>query len=131
MSRLELSAHMKIRPGQLDGFKKQAAELIRLAQERDTQTLRYDWFISRDGAECEVREAYASSEGLIEHSAHIAEARNRLFAEFAEDHVMTAYGEPSPELFAMVEAMQKAGHVKITWFSFLQGLQLPAYASSV
>jgi quinol monooxygenase YgiN len=126
MSRLELSAHMKIRPGKLDGFKEQAAELIRLAREKDTRTLRYDWFISRDGAECEVREAYESSEGLIEHQAHIAEARTKLFTEFAEDHVMTAYGEPSPELFDMVEAMQKAGHVKITWFSFFQGLEAPS-----
>lgn len=126
MSRLELSAHMKVRPGQLDGFKKQAAELIRLAREKDTRTLRYDWFISRDGAECEVREAYESSEGLIEHSAHIGEARNKLFAEFAEDHFMTVYGEPSPELFDMVEAMRKAGHVRVTWFSFFQGLEAPA-----
>jgi hypothetical protein len=38
---------------------------------------------------------------------------------------MTAYGEPSTELFEMVEAMQKAGHVKVTWFSFLQGLESP------
>jgi quinol monooxygenase YgiN len=127
MSRLELSAHVKIRPGQLDGFKKQAAEIIRLAKELDTRTLRYDWYISRDGTECEVKEAYESSEGLIEHQTHIAEARNKLFAEFASDHVMTAYGEPSPELFDMVEAMQKAGHVKITWFTFFQGLEAPAH----
>ncbi len=125
MSRLEMSAHLKIRPGQLEGFKQQAAEMLRLTKEKDTKTLRYDWFISRDGTECEVREAYESSEGLIEHQNHVAEARNKIFAEFAEDHVMTGYGEPSPELFNMVEAMQKAGHVKITWFSFLQGLEQP------
>ena len=29
MARLELSAHMTVRPGCLEGFKKQAAELIR------------------------------------------------------------------------------------------------------
>lgn len=33
----ELSAHMTIRPGQLEGFKQQAAEIIRLTQENDTQ----------------------------------------------------------------------------------------------
>ena len=60
MRHFELSAHMTIRPGQLEGFKRQAAEIIRLSRERDTQTLRYDWFITNDGTECEVRELYAS-----------------------------------------------------------------------
>jgi hypothetical protein len=69
-SQLELHAHLKIRPGQLDGFKKQAAE--------------------------------------------------------CEDHFMTFYGEVSPELFDMGEAMQKAGHVRVTWFDFFQGLESPA-----
>ena len=57
MSNLELSAHMTVRPGCLEGFKKQAAECIRLTKEKDTHTLRYDWFLSTDGTECEVREA--------------------------------------------------------------------------
>jgi quinol monooxygenase YgiN len=126
MSRLEVIAHLKVRPGQLDGFKRQAAELVRLANEQDTGTLRYDWFLSRDGSECEVHEAYESSESMMEHAAHIAEARNTMFAEYAEDHVVKVFGEPSPQFFAMVEGMQKAGHVTVTWFSFLQGLESPA-----
>jgi len=48
MAPLELSAHMTVRPGCLDGFKKHAAELIRITKEKDTQTLRYDWFLSLD-----------------------------------------------------------------------------------
>ena len=128
-NQLELHAHLKIRPGQLEGFKKQAAECMRVAREVDTWTLRYDWFISSDGTQCEVHEAYVNSEGMIEHSHNIGEARGKLFAEFAEfaeDHFMTFYGEVSQELFDMVEAMQKAGHVRVTWFSFLQGLESPA-----
>ena len=57
MSMLEVSARVKVRPGQLEGFKRQAAEIVRLARERDTGTLRYDWFLSSDGTQCEVREA--------------------------------------------------------------------------
>ena len=76
---LEVSAMMKVREGKLQGFKKQAAEIIRLAKEKDTKTLRYDWFLSRDETECEVREAYESSEGLIEHRMHIVEALKKLF----------------------------------------------------
>jgi len=41
MSHFELHAHLKIRPGQLEGFKAQAAELIRITREQDTKTLRY------------------------------------------------------------------------------------------
>src|SRR4051794_4814208 len=95
---LEVSAMMKVRAGKLQGFKQQAAEIIRLAKERDTKTLRYDWFLSKDGTECEVREAYESSEGLIEHRMHIVEALKKLFNECAEDHAVRIFGDLSPQL---------------------------------
>ena len=82
MSHLELSAHMTVRAGCLEGFKKQAAELIRITKEQDTRTLRYDWFLSSDGTECEVREAYTGPEGLIEHNTHIFEDRDKLFMPY-------------------------------------------------
>ena len=90
MAILELGAHMTVRPGQLEGFKKQAAECIRITKEKDTQTLRYDWFLSLDGTQCEVREAYTGPDGLIEHNRHILEARTTLFKDFADDHFMRA-----------------------------------------
>ena len=63
---LEFSAHMTVRPAQLDGFTKQASECIRLTREHDTRTLRYDWFLSSDGTECEVREAYLDAQGRLD-----------------------------------------------------------------
>ena len=57
MSSLEVSARMTVRTGKLEGFKKQAAECIRQTEEKDTKTLRYDWFLSTDETECEIREA--------------------------------------------------------------------------
>jgi len=118
MAHLEASAHMTVRPGCLEGFRKQAAECIRITKEKDTRTLRYDWFISTDGTTCEVREAYTGPEGLIEHNAHIIEARTRLFRDFADGHFMTFYGEPSAELLDLL----KAHAVGFKWFSFAQGL---------
>ena len=118
MSNLELSAHMTVRPGCLEGFKKQAAECIRLTKEKDTRTLRYDWFLSTDGTECEVREAYTGPEGLIEHNMHILEARTKLFEGYADNHFMTVYGEPSKPLLDLLKA-HAAGQ---KWFVFLQGL---------
>ena len=119
MSQLELIAHLKIRPGQLEGFKAQAAEILRLAREQDTQTLRYDWFINEEGMECEVHEAYRSEQGLMEHNQHIMEARARLFEEYAYDHRMSAFGEISPQLRSLFE--KHAGGVRA--FLYLQGLE--------
>ena len=119
MALLELSAHMTVRHGCLDGFKKQAAELIRITQEKDTHTLRYDWFLSLDETECEVREAYTGPEGLIEHNRHILDARTKLFRDYADNHFMTVYGEVSAPLLNLLKT-HAVGH---KWFSFLQGLE--------
>ena len=118
MAILELSAHMTVRPGQLEGFRKQAAECIRITKEQDTRTLRYDWFLSSDATECEVREAYTAPEGLIEHNSHILEARTKLFNDYADGHFMTVYGAPSPLLLDLLKTHQ----VGFKWFQFLQGL---------
>ena len=117
----EVKARLKIREGELEGFKRQAAEVMRLAREKDTKTVRYDWFISDDGVQCEVRESYLDADGLLEHNEHVRAARDQLFRDFAYDHDMTIYGEPSPALAALMERM--AGHVQFSRYSLLQGLE--------
>jgi quinol monooxygenase YgiN len=119
MPTLEVFAHLTVRPGQLEGFKKQAAECIRITKEKDTRTLRYDWFLTSDGTECEVHEAYSDPEGLIEHNTHILEARTKLFKDYADNHFMTVYGEPSQPLLDLF----KAHRVGFKWFQFVQGLE--------
>ena len=119
MGALELSAHLTVRPGCLEGFKKQAAELIRITKEQDTRTLRYDWFLSMDGTECEVREAYTGPEGLIEHNTHVLDARTKLFKDYADNHFMTVYGEPSQKLIDLLNAHR----VGFKWFCFVRGLE--------
>ena len=118
MGHLEVHAHLKIRPGQLEGFKAQAAEIIRLTRERDTQTIRYDWFINEDGTECEVHETYVSGQGLVEHNAHVMEARALLFEKYAYGHRMTAFGEVSEELRKLAD--KHAGGIAV--YSLLRGL---------
>jgi quinol monooxygenase YgiN len=116
----EVTARLRIREGEFDGFKEQAAEMMRQTREKDTKTLRYDWFISEDGTHCEVREGYEDADGLLEHAHHVAEAREKLFRDFAYDHDMTLYGEPSPALAELLERL--AGHVTFDRYSLLQGL---------
>ena len=119
MGHLEVCAHLTVRPGCLEGFKQQAGELVRITKERDTRTLRYDWFLSTDGTECEVREAYTGPEGLIEHNTHVLEARTKLFRDYADNHFMTLYGELSQPLLDLL----KAHGVGFTWFTFVLGLE--------
>lgn len=119
MSHLEVHAHLKVRPGQLEGFKAQAAELVRITREQDTKTLRYDWFLKEDGTECEVHETYVDEEGLFEHNLHVLEARSVLFRDFAFDHRMTVFGEISPQLRDLT--IKHAGGIGV--YSFLRGLE--------
>jgi quinol monooxygenase YgiN len=116
----EVMARLKIREGELDGFKQQAAEVMRLARELDTKTLRYDWFINAAQTECEVREVYLDADGLLEHNHHVREARDKLFRDHAYGHDMTIYGEPSPALAQLIERM--AGHVAFHRYVLWQGL---------
>lgn len=122
MSHLEVHAHLKIREGQLEGFKEQAAELIRITREQDTKTLRYDWFIKEDGSECEVHEAYVNEEGLFEHNRHVMAAREILFRNFAFDHRMSVFGDVSPQLRELT--IKHAGGINV--YAFFHGLEAAA-----
>jgi quinol monooxygenase YgiN len=115
----EVAAHMRVRPGRLEQFQAQAAELMRLTRQLDTQTLRYDWFLSEDCAECDVREAYVCEAGLFEHNAHVREARDQLFRDAADNHVMTVYGEASPQLVDLLRAHAAGAR----WLRYFQGLE--------
>jgi hypothetical protein len=100
MGFLEVIAHAKVRPGQLEGVKAQAAEIVRLTRERDSHTLRCDWFLSGDGTECEV-----------------------LFRDYAYDHRSTVYGEVSEDFINLIKARMGAAP---STFSFVQGLEKSA-----
>jgi quinol monooxygenase YgiN len=123
MDHLEVIAHVKVRPGQLEGFKAQAAEIVRLTREQDTHTQRCDWYLSQDGTECEVHEMFPDEQGLLEHNMHIMEARTILFRDYAYDHQSTLYGEVSQNFLALVN--QRMGAAPAV-FSFLQGLEKSA-----
>jgi hypothetical protein len=56
---------------------------------------------------------------LVEHNAHIREARDQLFRDVADNHLMTVYGEASQQL---VDLMHKHA-AGARWLCFLQGLE--------
>jgi quinol monooxygenase YgiN len=117
---IEVSVRMKVRDGQLAGLEEQATKCIEQTRERDTMTLRYDWFLNDDGTRCEIREAYVDSDGVIEHRIeNVRDATNELLSKFADDPVVTVYGDASPKL---VEFGNARMGVSIRWFSFLGGV---------
>ena len=122
MGTLEVTARLTIRPGELAGFKAQAAEIMRLTRELDTKTLRYDWFIDEDAMQCEVHEVYQSEEGLFEHSMHIMEPRAVMFERYASGHRMSFFGPISQRLVDLAHQHADESHQ----YSFLQGLDQPA-----
>jgi quinol monooxygenase YgiN len=122
MGNLEVIARLTIRPGQLEGFKRQASEIMRLTRELDTKTLRYDWFIDEDAMQCEVHEVYESEEGLFEHSMHIMEPRALMFEKYASGHRMSFFAPISSRLVDIAHQHADEAHM----YSFLQGLTQPA-----
>ena len=123
MAYLEVIARAKVRPGQLEGVKALAAEIVRVTREQDTHTLRCDWFINEDGTECEVHEMFSDEQGLIEHKMHTMEATGRLFRDYAYDHRSTLYGEVSENFLHLVKERMGAAPAV---FAFLQGLERTA-----
>ncbi len=123
MDNLEVIARMKIRPGQLEGFKSQMAEILRVTREQDTHTLRCDWFINEDGTGCEVHELFPNEQGLIEHKMNTMEATAVFFRDYAFDHHSAIYGEVSQDFVNLVKERMGAAPAV---FSFLQGLERAA-----
>ncbi len=118
MSNLQVSAKMRIREGVLEGFKRHAAECVQRVKEKDPGTLQYDWFISTDNTECEIRETYENSEAFLAHLSNLSEQLQILYEEFASDHSVIIYGDPSAELLEKI----KVRGVDTKFFSFLHGL---------
>lgn len=118
MGNLEVIAHVKIRPGHLEGFKTQVAEILRVTREQDTHTLRSDWFVNADGTEAEVHETFSDEEGLVEHSMHIMGARAVLFRDYAYDHHATIYGQVSQKFIDM--ATERMGAPTV--YTYLEGI---------
>jgi len=122
MENLEVIVRFKVRPGQLEGVKTQAAEILRATRAQDKHTLRCDWFVNEDGTECEVHEVFTDEQGLIEHKMNTMEPTTILFRDFAFDHQSNLYGEVSQDFVKLVT--ERMGPPAV--FTFAQGLDAPA-----
>ena len=98
MSELQGIARFEFHDGQLEEFKRLAAECMEIVRARDTGTLQYEVYFNDDQSECVVLERYRDSDALIEHAQN--------FGDLGEALVRTGWvagelvGEPSAELKA-------------------------------
>ncbi|MHA2181976.1 MAG: putative quinol monooxygenase [Promethearchaeota archaeon] len=116
IKKLQVSASIKIPKGKLEEYKQLAAEAVRITRERDTGTLKYDWFLSSDQKECEWREEFKDSEAFLEHMVNTKEIQGKMFREFPIDHV-NLYGDPSPEILEAIKGFD------VRLYSYSQGLE--------
>ena len=98
MSELQGIARFKFHEGELEEFKRLAAQCMEIVRAKDTGTLQYDIYFNDDQSECMVLERYRDSEALIEHAAHIGDLMEAIVATGSVSGELL--GEPSAELRA-------------------------------
>ncbi len=96
MSGIQGIARQKIHPGRSEEFKRLAAECMRVAREKDTGTLQYDFYFNADESECIVVERYRDSAALQEHLQNLGDLMGQVMAVCTTTGEVL--GEPSPEL---------------------------------
>ena len=109
------SAHMTVRLGK-GRVQEKAAECIRITKEKDTHTLRYDWFPQQRWYRGEVREGTRS--GRTNRAQRTSSTPEPSCSDYADNHFMTVYGAPTPELIDPVKASPER---QFKWFSFVKG----------
>jgi quinol monooxygenase YgiN len=100
VSELQGIGRFKFHGGELEAFKRLAAQSIEIVRAKDTGTLQYDIYFNDDQSECIVLERYRDSKALIEHAAHLGDLGEAVFATgWVSGELL---GEPSAELRAMM-----------------------------
>jgi quinol monooxygenase YgiN len=100
VSELQGIARFEFGDGQLEEFKRLAAQGIEIVRNKDTGTVQFEISFNDDQSECIIFERYRDSDALIEHSQN--------FGDLGAALVRTGWvagelvGEPSAELKAMM-----------------------------
>ena len=100
VSELQGTGRFKFHEGELEVFKRLAAQCMEIVRAKDTGTLQYDIYFNDDQSECIVLERYRDSEALIEHAAHLGDLGQAILSTgWVSGELL---GEPSAELKAMM-----------------------------
>jgi quinol monooxygenase YgiN len=100
VSELQGIARFEFGDGQLEEFKRLAAEGMAIVRNKDTGVLQFEISFNDDQSECIILERYRDSDALIEHSQNFGDLSEAIIrtGSFAGELI----GEPSDELKAMM-----------------------------
>lgn len=115
MKQLDATARFRIKSGQLEPFKKIAAQMIAAVQEKELGEgcLQYDWFYNDELSECLVREIYRDSGAVLQHMENVGAMLGQLLT--ISELSLQVCGTPSEELKKASEGMG------ITYYHFEAG----------
>ena len=100
MSELQGIARFEFQDGQLEEFKRLAAQGMEIVRNKDTGTVQFEISFNDDQSACIILERYTDSQALIEHSEHFGDLGQALVrAGWVSGELV---GEPSAELKAMM-----------------------------
>jgi quinol monooxygenase YgiN len=100
VSELQGIARFNFHEGNLEEFKRLAAQAMEIVRTKDTGTLQYEIYFNDDQSEGIVLERYKDSEALTEHAAHLGDLTEAILA--TGDVAVELLGEPSAELRANI-----------------------------
>jgi len=75
---IEIYTRFQIHEGKLDEFKRDAKELLGVVKEKDTGTVRYDWFYDDEKRLCIAMDTYKDAEGMFTHMKNAHDAHEKL-----------------------------------------------------
>ena len=105
MEQIQVSATFpSISPDDAEQFNRLAAEVLATIR-AEPDTLQHDWFFSDDGAQCVVRETYASSDAFLSHLAGAGPRLGRL-VELGGGLELEVFGAPSAAMRDAVAAFE-------------------------
>ncbi|MGO9645124.1 MAG: putative quinol monooxygenase [Candidatus Bathyarchaeia archaeon] len=69
--RVFVHTEFTIASGKVDEFKKIAQELLDVVEEKESKTLRYQWYFNRDQSKCYLVEEYPNAAAVRVHILHV------------------------------------------------------------
>ena len=101
---IRLILKIKIKPGQLENFKRLAESLSADTEAGEPHTFSYEWFLNAEGTECWITELYADSAAVMLHAANVID-RFRMIASANEIVDFVVLGPATDDLRAGVKQL--------------------------
>jgi quinol monooxygenase YgiN len=112
---IEIYTRFVSTPEQYEQFKEASQALLEIVREKDTKTIRYDWFYDDENCECIAMDTYAGAQGMFEHMTN-ANTRHSKMLEYCT--VFTEFLGELPE-----QAMSRVAHYDPNIVAFYRGLK--------